>query len=439
MDVSICREATSLNSGAPLESCEALSYARYRVLVADDQDSICGLIERVVQMRLGCVVLTAHDGHEVIEQLQKEPVDVLVTDMMMPGLHGFELLKQVRALRPDLDILVMTGFPEDFPYVEVVQTGAKDFINKPFPHAELEAKVLRLFKERELQREREKAESKYRSLFELSSDGMVLLEGEDYVIADANHAFCDLTGISAGSLKGRQISSIFEGADRLRIEQGLMICARRGGGTMADLILKHPTKREIHVDISASFIQAEFGRIVFLTFKDVTEKREVERQLAEAAEKDSLTGLFNKRSFQNRVAWAVTRARESHKPVSLMTIDLDNFKKCNDTHGHMVGDELLIAVGQVIRGSIRSAMTDEGFRCGGDEFSVILQETGIEGAIQVARRMQNEFAKIHSYGTTMSIGLASCAGDLSAEDLVRASDGALYKAKGKGKNAIETA
>ncbi len=415
-------------------------YAHYRLLVADDQESITALIERVVGLRLGCQVTCARDGLEVLKIIEQSPVDVLVTDMMMPGLHGFDLLEKAHALRPAMDIIVMTGYPEDFPYVEVVHAGAQDFINKPFPHAELEAKLLRLFKERELERERIMAESKYRSLFELSADGMVLLEDDTFTIADANRAFSELVGVLSSSLKGTPIADLFTGSDRLRLEQGLIICSHRGGGTMADLLIAHPSGRQIHVDISASFIRTEFGRNVFLTFKDVTEKREVERQLAEAAEKDALTGLFNKRSFQNRIAWATARARDNNTPLTLLMIDLDNFKKCNDTYGHQVGDELLVSMGHVMRRSIRTSMTDEGFRCGGDEFAVILQETSTEGALQVAKRMQSEFERLENrYGTTMSIGVACGTGTITSEELIRKSDDALYRAKGAGKNAIEVA
>ncbi len=439
MDSSMNNISCAESVARPAEAAP-MPYAHYRILVADDQESITALIERVVGLRLGCQVTCARDGLEVLKIIEQGPVDVLVTDMMMPGLHGFDLLEKVHAACPAMDIIVMTGYPEDFPYVEVVHAGAQDFINKPFPHAELEAKLLRLFKERELERERIMAESKYRSLFELSADGMVLLEDDTFTIADANRAFSELVGVLSSSLKGKPIADLFTGSDRLRLEQGLIICSHRGGGTMADLLIAHPSGRQIHVDISASFIRTEFGRNVFLTFKDVTEKREVERQLAEAAEKDALTGLFNKRSFQNRIAWATARARDNNTPVTLLMIDLDNFKKCNDTYGHQVGDELLVSVGHVIRRSIRTSMTDEGFRCGGDEFAVILQETNAEGALQVAQRMQSEFERIENrYGTTMSIGVACGTGTITSEELIRKSDDALYRAKGAGKNAIEVA
>jgi diguanylate cyclase (GGDEF)-like protein/PAS domain S-box-containing protein len=426
------------NNLAALHSDSGERFAKNTLLVADDQDTITSLIEQVVKNPISCHVLVAHDGDEALERLTATPVDVFVTDMMMPGVHGLDLVTQAKQLRPDTDIIVMTGYPDEFPYVEVVRAGATDFINKPFPQAELVAKLFRLFRERRLREERIVAESKYRSLFELGTEGMLLLDGTGHTVADVNHAFCRLSGKSAEPLKGRPAAELFEGANRIRFEQWLAICGRTGGGSMSDLTMTN-ANTDIYVDITASFITAGFGQIVFLTFKDVTEKREIERQLAEAAQRDGLTGLFNKRSFQNRLIWALTRAKQNNTPACLLAIDLDNFKRCNDSYGHQVGDKLLVEVGNVIRRSIRSGANDEGFRCGGDEFSVILHETDKEGALIVAQRLQSEFNDIERYGASMSIGLAQFDTQDSPDTFIRKADEALYKAKAEGKNTIALA
>jgi two-component system, cell cycle response regulator len=415
-------------------------YSEYRVLIADDLESVTTLIHRELSSRLNCTILIAHDGDQVIEILEKEdPVDVLVTDMMMPGLHGLELVSKVKAGYPGMNIVVMTGYASDFPYVEVIHAGADDFLSKPFPHAELEAKLIRLFKERALFQSRMLAESKYRGLFELSGDGMMLIDGEDYHVVDANRAFRRLCGLDVDDYSGKPVFDIFESRDRVRLDQWLKVCSQRGGGTMADLAIMHPEGRSVHVDVSVSFIETRMERILFLTFKDVTEKREVEQQLADAAQKDQLTGLFNKRSFQNRIEWVVKQTQQAGGKIALMMIDLDNFKRCNDTHGHQIGDKLLMSIGDVLRRSLRSSNMDEGFRCGGDEFTVLLQGTDMEGAYKVAERIQNHFAKLETYGTTMSIGLSEYVGGMAVDDFIRAADKALYAAKAMGKNAIQMA
>ncbi len=440
MDSSVSNQALPGRTSSPQdEAGEDLSYADYRILVADDQDSIAVLVQRVVAEELGCEVLLAKDGNEVLERMKTEPVDVLVTDMMMPGIHGLELVAKVRASWPETDIVVITGYPSDFPYLDVIRTGASDFLTKPFPQAELEAKLVRIFREQALLRERTLAENKYRLLFEMSTEGMLVLDEETFAIRDANHAFRTLCGLSAELLTDRPVYELFDSMDGARLKQWLNICSRSGGGTMADLNLMDVEGRETHVDISATYIEAEGGRFIFLVMKDVTEKLEVEKQLAEAAQKDELTGLFNKRSFQNRIEWSVLNAKQSGAVLSLLLIDLDNFKRCNDTHGHPVGDQLLRDVGSVIEKSIRLSANDQGFRCGGDEFTVILHGTDENGSVRVAERMRTEFEKIENYGTSMSIGVAVYRDGVASDTFIRWADEALYEAKGQGKNTVRVA
>ncbi len=190
------------------------------------------------------------------------------------------------------------------------------------------------------------------------------------------------------------------------------------------------------VDVTASYIKSEYQPSILVAFKDVTEKREVEHQLAEAAQKDQLTGLYNKRSFQTRLAWAAKNTRETRSFLSLLLIDLDNFKQVNDTHGHQVGDELLVSVGAAIQKCLRSATSDQAFRFGGDEFAALLHGADLDNSNTVAQRIQSEFARVETYGTTMSIGLAMFQEDMSIDRFVRLADEALYRAKADGKNTV---
>jgi len=415
---------------------ETERFREARILITDDQESVVTLIERVVRDAFSCHIATTHTGDDALALLQSSPFDVFVTDMKMPGLHGLELIEKAMEACPDLHILVMTGYPGDFPYVEVIQQGAKDFLNKPFLPAELEAKLIRVLRERHLRHDLQVAHNKYKSLFDLSMDGKLLLDLDTLQIEDVNDAYCALLGVNKEELIGTLFPDALNPVDRERFELWMGICARSGKGTMGDLPINHGNDRDLHFDVTVTMVRADCEQFAFLAFKDITEKQEVDRKLAEAAQKDALTGLYNKRSFTNRIEWAVGSAAEKSAPLALLLIDLDNFKRCNDTHGHPTGDALLKSVGDVIKKSIRITAYDEGFRCGGDEFAVLLHNFSPDGFTVVAERMQHEFEKVDRFGTTMSIGVAEFRPGMDSALLIEAADKALYAAKAQGKNAI---
>lgn len=414
--------------------------AHKSIIVADDESMLAELVKEIIEGWLGKPVSMVNDGESLLDAVNTGAYRAVVTDMNMPGLGGIPLLRQLRNAHPEVGIIVVTGFVEEFPYLDVIKAGADDFIRKPFQKDELRAKIDRLFREQDTRYRQQRAEQKYRSLFQMSHEGMLVLDAENMTVEDANPAFAGLCGKSVELIPGESFLGFFDERDAMRLQAWMGACSHVGRGTLADVKLdRNGTK--VYVDVTATFITAGSDRLVYVTFKDVTERREVQAKLADAAQKDELTGLYNKRTYHQRLDGAVQRAlaSKSEAALSLLLIDLDNFKRCNDTYGHQIGDKLLMTVGDAIHASIRS--TDLGFRCGGDEFSVLLVGTTTEGSRRVAERMQEEFAKFENYGTTMSIGVANFdpTRDHNSDSLIRRADEALYGAKRAGKNAVEMA
>jgi diguanylate cyclase (GGDEF)-like protein/PAS domain S-box-containing protein len=427
--------ASTLSMGAHAEK----PYADRHILIVEDEPTVSQLVSQAIQRNFGCNIETVSNGDAALETFDPALHDAIVTDMNMPGVHGLELISALRKAGPDVGIIVMTGLPNEFPYVKVVQAGANDFLHKPFQPAELHAKILRILRERDLLQEQQRAQKKYRSLFELSADGMVMMNGTDYRVLEANPAFEQFSGKSEQALCEQSILECFAARDRMRFEQWLSVITRAGKGTMADLVVNREDGVSLHVDVSVTVIETEKEGLIYAAFKDITDRRETQDRLAEQAQKDELTGLHNKRSFHSRIEGALARARQGESTLTLFLIDLDNFKACNDTHGHQIGDKLLVQVGQAVRKSIRVDASDMGFRFGGDEFAVMLAGANAEGSVRVAERIQQEFGKNETYGTTMSIGVALYEPTWSKDELIRHADDALYKAKGQGKNAVALA
>ena len=404
------------------------------VLVADDELVIRDMMKRVITERIGCPTDIVASGDEAILALENKNYDVLLTDMVMPGLHGLELIKTVRERWPGTDIIVLTGFVEKFPYVEVIRAGATDFVSKPHQPQEIEAKLLRLLREREMREQLLMTESKYRSLFERSMESYALLNPETYEIVDVNSAFCDLCTEKRLALLGKNLFSMIGESDIERVKAAFTIFSQGGQGTLGDVTMARSCGEELSVDVSVTFINVPREKIAFLTFRDVTDRRREEQQLKRVAQTDSLTGLMNKSVINSRMQAALIRANRNERPLSVMFMDLDNFKQCNDTHGHQTGDKLLQAVGRIVRQNIRE--TDEGFRYGGDEFAVLLAGTDKEAAVVVAERIRRAFEDEQNFGTSINIGIAELEPGMDGQSLLRKADAAVYKAKGSGKNTI---
>ena len=157
------------------------------------------------------------------------------------------------------------------------------------------------------------------------------------------------------------------------------------------------------------------------------------RQVVRQSRTDPLTGLLNRRAMTEFLDREILRCRRYKHPLSLLLVDLDHFKQVNDSKGHPEGDRLLVGLGELLLREVRTV--DLVARYGGDEFCVILPETGAEGARVVARRIVEH---VRALGTACSVGLAGLApeGQDGAEALVAAADKALYKAKAAGRDAF---
>ncbi|RYD84415.1 MAG: GGDEF domain-containing protein [Sphingomonadales bacterium] len=196
-------------------------------------------------------------------------------------------------------------------------------------------------------------------------------------------------------------------------------------------------------------------RSTFVVVADITAIKQSELSLKELAqemkglaETDPLTGIANRRVFDETIARECARTNLAGAPLSLLLVDVDRFKKYNDTYGHQAGDECLKQVGKCLRAAARRS-TDVVARYGGEEFALLLPNTDIESAAAVAEQFRISLAGLglpHSaseFGiVTASIGISSMGGinlPLEPAELLAQADGALYRAKEAGRNRFAKA
>jgi diguanylate cyclase (GGDEF)-like protein len=181
------------------------------------------------------------------------------------------------------------------------------------------------------------------------------------------------------------------------------------------------------------------------TAKDLADKlSSANRELEAKAYKDSLTGLYNHRFFHEMIDKEISSAKRHSKVFSLITFDLDGFKPINDTLGHKFGDNVLKEISNIVNKTLREE--DLAFRIGGDEFAILLPETGLEGGVIIAQRLRkavekegDKFKQSSQHAFTISVGVGvyrAADKDDTKEHLMHEVDKALYRSKEEGKNRV---
>jgi diguanylate cyclase (GGDEF)-like protein/PAS domain S-box-containing protein len=249
--------------------------------------------------------------------------------------------------------------------------------------------------------------------------------------------------------------------DRLRRHYDALI--RGAPVTALSCRMLHKTGKHLWLEMMWRAVLDAEGRIATLqaSSRDVTERKDYERQLedtrrklqanheslleanarlAALAAQDGLTGLKNRRAFEERLHEEMSRIRRTQHPVSLLLLDIDHFKAFNDSFGHPRGDEVLRSVARILARSIRD--TDVAARYGGEEFAVILPNTDADGAALMGERLRHAIASAPwtERGITMSVGAATASTHLvPVESLVEQADRALYRSKQEGRNRVTLA
>jgi len=197
-----------------------------------------------------------------------------------------------------------------------------------------------------------------------------------------------------------------------------------------------------YVDQSIAHITDEAGKIThYVSFsKDSTDRLKRELVLKDLASRDPLTGLLNRRSGEHLLKQYDDEKRQSKKSLCLIMIDIDNFKKINDTFGHAIGDQILISSSQLLKNKARN--TDSFIRWGGEEFLIIVQDSRLKDALEFAERIRKSIEQHTDQVVgriTASFGVAESSLDEGTASLLNRADKALYKAKLDGKNCVISA
>jgi diguanylate cyclase (GGDEF)-like protein/PAS domain S-box-containing protein len=285
--------------------------------------------------------------------------------------------------------------------------------------------------------------ARFRVAFEHASVGMALVDASG-CWARVNRALARTLGETQEALLGTSLEDVVSEED-LPAVQAAVGRLRRGETVeqRLEVRLLHSSGRLVWGALWAAVGDSAQGDMVDLVVQvdDITQRKAADEELLRRATHDPLTGLPNRLLLFDRLATAMERLRRGVGEVTLMLLDLDGFKAVNDTRGHGVGDQLLVTIGQRLRGALRS--TDTVVRLGGDEFVVLCEESAPTG--EGARIAERVLAVLGTpfpldgaeVAVSASVGVATTTEWVEPEELLRRADDALYVAKASGRNRVE--
>ncbi len=423
---------------------------RTKILVVDD-DVLTG--RALVRSLHGYEVVVLRDAREALRRiLSGERFALVLCDLMMPDLTGMDLYDEVVRLAPEQarSFVFLSGGAFTLRASDFVRAVPNRVLTKPFD-------VQRL---RELVRERERR-----------SDRVVLVVDDDeetrkLVVQWLTHAGFTCIEQASGRAALEALVGDPEGVDAIVLDvmmpelDGFEVLSQLrvnpGTAHIPIVLLTAQALGEAEVargiDAGASFYLTKpfRGPVVVSCVRAACERSDADREVQtrlrfaeEHATTDGLTGLMNRRAFDGRLAEALANAGRHREPLALVMLDLDHFKRINDTFGHAAGDRVLLYFARALRRTLR--VGDQPFRYGGEEFAVLLPRCDAEGALRVAERVQRDLRERplslvegtpHVVRFSAGIAAAEAANGFRVDTLVARADAALYAAKERGRDRV---
>jgi two-component system cell cycle response regulator len=449
-----------------------------RVLVVDDVPANVKLLEARLSAEYFDVV-TAHNGADALAICERGECDIVLLDVMMPNLDGFEVCKRLKSnpVTYHIPVVIVTALDLSSDRVRGLEAGADDFLTKPVSDLALISRVrslsrlkmvtdelrMRAVTSKEIGLQNPEIEA----VSETGRQGRILIVDDrkgsyERIVATLSHehnvevepnpnealfhaaeGHYDLFIVSLNfqDFDGLRLCSQIRSLERTRSIPILAVSEIDGNARLIrgleiginDFLIRPIDKNELLARVRTQIKKRRY-----------TERLRDNVQMSiEAAITDVLTGLYNRRYMETHLSTLVEQSASRGKPISVLVLDIDFFKTINDTHGHDAGDDVLREFALRMRKSIRNI--DLACRYGGEEFVVVMPETDMAVATIVAERLRRKIAGepfpiqqgSKSIDLTISVGIAALndAADNSAAILKRA-DQALYRAKRDGRNRV---
>lgn len=444
----------------------------HTILLVDDAPSNVRILEKMLSKE-GYILVSANSGQEALDIVRSRDVSCVLMDVQMPAMDGYEV---ARLIQKDpricnMPIIFVTSNKADEGNVlDSYEAGGVDYLVKPVVAAvvrrkvqifcalqEKEKQIRRQFAEveqknhdlekliqelRALDEARMESEIRYRSLIGLSPQPIVVQVGGAMVYYNASAT--QMLGFTSDTeMCGRPFHDFVCESDRAMVRDRLEHIARCGGRSepleCKILSVGEPPVRHVELHIGCILYDDEIG--IQMAIQDVTAHKQMQEKLLQLSQADGLTGIANRRAFDEAMAREWSRAIRHEEPLSLLLFDLDQFKGFNDEYGHLAGDECLKQTARLLKGAA-ARPTDFAARFGGEEFAILLPNTDRVGAQHVAQTVIDGLGALgiphrrnrNGSHATISCGIATSGTPAchTPEGLIHLADTALYRAKSAG-------
>lgn len=445
-----------------------------RVLVVDDVLPNVRILEAKLSSEY-YQVFTASNGPEALEVVERDNPDIVLLDVMMPGMDGFEVCRRMKAnpAVSHIPVVMVTALSDASDRVQGLEAGADDFLTKPVNDMALFSRVRSLVRLKMTMDELKLRRQTGERLGMYSTEGEMTVEGAPVLVINDNAS--DNRHVKRHM--GDKFSLTFEADPEAAIAR-----AREGNPDLIILSLDHrgtdPLRltsrirndavtrqvpilmigeesdneriaKGLELGVTDYLLRPIDGNELTARAKTQVRRKRFQDQLRESVEAsitmamtDPLTGLYNRRYLDQHLEMAMQRNRTAGKPLSFLLLDIDHFKAVNDTHGHAAGDKILKQFAERIERNVRGF--DLCARFGGEEFVVMMPEADRALAEKVGERLRwameveafETGEEVGSIDITCSVGGATLREGEDAPSLMKRADMALYKAKNAGRNKM---
>ncbi|MEG8229929.1 PleD family two-component system response regulator [Candidatus Rickettsia tasmanensis] len=444
------------------------------ILVVDDIEPNIKLLTAKL-LKEYYTVLTANNGKEALAILKKGKIDIILLDVMMPEMDGFEVCKTIKTDpgTTHIPVVMVTALSDIDDRVKGLEAGADEFLTKPINDTALFVRLKSLSRMKSLIDELKLRNSTnallgvtniemydnfaYKKILLINDDVVqtknikqMLLKITQNVKVISNSDELDIINEYTPDLV--IISSTLENDDPLRISVIL-----RGKAEISGVVIILQIDEDgmplivkgIELGINDYFVYPIEESELLARIRTQLRRKQYQdnlrndlEQSVNLAAKDGLTGLFNRRYFDIHLKQMIEKANKESIKLYLLMCDIDNFKHVNDTYGHQAGDKVLTIVSRILKNTLR--VTDLIARFGGEEFTILLTDIDISKAIETAERVRVKIEymdfhiedQIEPLKTTISIGVTQYKKEESIESFIERADKAMYEAKTTGKNKV---